>query len=289
MRGSRSCTVEGQPGARRPSLAKRGRGTTRSVAEGADRVQASTISFEAAFVDEPPARARHPRRGRRATYGRRAWQTRPRGRAGSGHDDPRSQGGSATRHLERPRRHEPPRVPGRSTRTSTDTRPVYAVGTAHRRGGPRGGFSRRARRRRRCHEPRRSAAPDPAPPGPPALSGGTRPQTGPGRARWRPPATTSPSWRPMPPRPLRMAGRGLEALRDSARSTPPCTTPAAASTWPWCWPMQPDSATLSCSLRHLCLSEDCAEPLRARGAASIAIAERPDEDALLALLDAPRR
>ena len=43
------------------------------------------------------------------------------------------------------------------------------------------------------------------------------------------------------------------------------------------------------SLHHLCLSEDCAEPLRTLGAASIAIAERPDEDALLALLDAPQR
>ncbi|MGI3901182.1 MAG: uroporphyrinogen-III synthase [Janthinobacterium lividum] len=42
-------------------------------------------------------------------------------------------------------------------------------------------------------------------------------------------------------------------------------------------------------LRHLCLSEDCAAPLRAWGATSIAIAERPDEDALLALLDARRR
>ena len=41
-------------------------------------------------------------------------------------------------------------------------------------------------------------------------------------------------------------------------------------------------------LRHLCLSEDCAEPLKARGAASVAVAQHPDEDALLALLDAPR-
>ncbi len=40
-------------------------------------------------------------------------------------------------------------------------------------------------------------------------------------------------------------------------------------------------------LRHVCLSEDCAEPLRARGAPAVAVAARPDEDALLALLDAP--
>ncbi len=39
------------------------------------------------------------------------------------------------------------------------------------------------------------------------------------------------------------------------------------------------------ALRHLCLSEDCAEPLRVRRAASVTVAARPDEDALLALLD----
>ena len=41
------------------------------------------------------------------------------------------------------------------------------------------------------------------------------------------------------------------------------------------------------TLRHLCLSDDCAEPLRGRGAAAVAVAGRPEEDALLALLDAP--
>lgn len=42
-------------------------------------------------------------------------------------------------------------------------------------------------------------------------------------------------------------------------------------------------------VRHLCLSEDCADLLRARGARSVAVAARPDEDGLLALLDAPQR
>ena len=42
-------------------------------------------------------------------------------------------------------------------------------------------------------------------------------------------------------------------------------------------------------LRHLCLSDDCAEPLLERRAASVAVADRPDEDALLALLDATPR
>lgn len=41
------------------------------------------------------------------------------------------------------------------------------------------------------------------------------------------------------------------------------------------------------ALRHLCLSGDCAEPLEARHADAVAVAGRPDEDALLALLDAP--
>lgn len=42
-------------------------------------------------------------------------------------------------------------------------------------------------------------------------------------------------------------------------------------------------------LRHVCLSGDCAELLMERRAASVAIAERPDEEALLAALDATRR
>ena len=42
-------------------------------------------------------------------------------------------------------------------------------------------------------------------------------------------------------------------------------------------------------LRHVCLSGDCAEPLMERRAVSVAVADRPDEDALLALLDATRR
>ena len=42
-------------------------------------------------------------------------------------------------------------------------------------------------------------------------------------------------------------------------------------------------------LRHVCLSGDCAELLMERRAASVAIADRPDEEALLAALDATRR
>lgn len=42
-------------------------------------------------------------------------------------------------------------------------------------------------------------------------------------------------------------------------------------------------------LRHICLSGDCAEILMERRAASVAIADRPDEEALLAALDAARR
>ena len=41
-------------------------------------------------------------------------------------------------------------------------------------------------------------------------------------------------------------------------------------------------------LRHLCLSGDCAEPLMERRAFSVAIADRPEEEALLALLDGRR-
>ena len=48
-----------------------------------------------------------------------------------------------------------------------------------------------------------------------------------------------------------------------------------------------DAAFLS--LRHLCLSDDCAAPLSERRASAVRIAERPDEEALLALLDAAGR
>jgi uroporphyrinogen-III synthase len=38
-------------------------------------------------------------------------------------------------------------------------------------------------------------------------------------------------------------------------------------------------------LRHLCLSDDVAEGLSALSGATVKVADRPDEDALLALLD----
>ncbi len=42
------------------------------------------------------------------------------------------------------------------------------------------------------------------------------------------------------------------------------------------------------TLHHACLSADVAEPLLRHAAVSVAVAERPDEDGLLALLDADR-
>ncbi len=46
--------------------------------------------------------------------------------------------------------------------------------------------------------------------------------------------------------------------------------------------------SLALAVRHFCLSEQVAEPLRAAGAPDVAVARRPDEAALLELLEAPQ-
>jgi uroporphyrinogen-III synthase len=77
-----------------------------------------------------------------------------------------------------------------------------------------------------------------------------------------------------------LRGRAVDAALHYSRRSVDLTLALAARTG------LEDAVLL---LRHFCLSGDCAEPLMERRAFSVAVADRPDEDALLALLDAVRR
>jgi uroporphyrinogen-III synthase len=48
------------------------------------------------------------------------------------------------------------------------------------------------------------------------------------------------------------------------------------------------AATVALAVRHFCLSEQVAEPLRNAGAKSVAVAMRPDEAAMIELLESPQ-
>ena len=48
------------------------------------------------------------------------------------------------------------------------------------------------------------------------------------------------------------------------------------------------AATVALAVRHFCLSEQVAEPLRHAGAKSVAVAMRPDEAAMIELLESPQ-